>query len=191
MIGIGSPIFHDADSVPDPAKLAFAGLLGPQAKSASRLASAVKGLFNVNAEIDEFVGSHLVLEEGDRSRVGQRNSALGTDMMLGASFYTVQDKFRVRIFTAGMADYVRFLPTGDHCEPLADLVFFYIGEQLDWEVELALPAEAAQPTRLAQFGQLGWTTWIAPSWTNAEQAYRCDARFHPAEIQRQKRKRAA
>ncbi len=49
--------YQNLDSVPDAAKLGFAGLLGAQAKCASRLAGAVCGLFKVKAEVEEFVGT--------------------------------------------------------------------------------------------------------------------------------------
>jgi type VI secretion system protein ImpH len=191
MIGIGSEPYRDLDCVPDKAKLAFSGLMAPQAKSASRLRSVVSGLFKVAVEIDEFVGSRLALEAADRTTLGAGNSTLGAGMMLGASAYSVQDKFCIRVFVKSMDEYVTYLPTGKRCEPLADIVFFYIGDQLDWEVELAVPAGAIEPVRLSQFGQLGWTSWIAPNWAETDRAYRCDARFHPAEILKQRRKRAA
>ena len=70
------------------------------------------------------------------------------------------------------------------------MVFFYIGDQLDWEVELAIPAGEVEPARLGNFGQLGWTSWMAPNWA-ATEAYRCDARFHPADRLRQKRQQQA
>jgi len=56
-IGSGSEPYRNLDSIPDAAKLCFAGLLGSQAKSASRLASALCGLFEIRAEVDEFVGN--------------------------------------------------------------------------------------------------------------------------------------
>ena len=106
-------------------------------------------MFGVDVEIDEFVGSRLVFEESERTRLGRNNSGLGVDILVGASVFSVQDKISVRIFVQSMADYVKFLPTGGRCEPLADLVFFYIGEQLDWDVELAIPAGAIEPVRLS------------------------------------------
>jgi type VI secretion system protein ImpH len=189
MIGVGSPPYRNLDSVPDLAKLAFAGLLGPQAKSASRLRAFIAGLFGARVEIEQFVGSRLAIEEGERSRIGTKNSALGIDMVVGAAVFSVQDKIRIRIYTANLKDYMRFLPTGDRCEPIADAVFFYIGDQLDWEVELALPSREVEPIKLGSFGQLGWTTWMSPEWVGLERPYRCDARFHPADILRQKRMR--
>ena len=191
MIGMGTEPYRNLDSVPDEAKLAYSGLMAPASKSASRLCNLVSGLFNVAVEIDEFVGSRLALEEEDRTYMGRRNCGLGGGVLLGASVYSVQDKFRIRVFVKTMAEYVTYLPTGGRCEPLADLVFFYIGEQLEWEVELALPAGAIEPVRLSKFGQLGWTSWMAPNWSQTDQAYRCDARFHPAEILKQRRARAS
>jgi type VI secretion system protein ImpH len=185
-IGIGSKPYQDLDSVPDAAKLGFAGLMGAQAKCASRLAGAVCGLFNVKAEVEEFVGSRLMIEAAEWTILGGRYNRLGEDMLLGRTVFSVQDKIRVRIFTKNLAQYIRFLPTGDLCEPLADLVFFYNGEQLDWDVELAIPTGAVEPIRIGKFGQLGWTSWMAPNWTSVE-AYRRDARFHPAERMRHKR----
>jgi type VI secretion system protein ImpH len=191
MIGIGSGPFQGLDAVPDAAKMAYAGLMAPASKSASRLRGLVGGLFGVAVEVDEFVGSRLVFEESERTRIGHTNCVLGSGVLVGGSVFSVQDKFRIRLFVNTMAEYVTYLPTGGRCEPLADLVFFYLGDQLEWEVEIAIPAGAIEPTRLSHFGQLGWTSWIAPNWSQTDQAYRCDARFHPAEILKQRRAAAS
>ncbi len=67
MIGIGTPAFRVADSLPDFAKLQFAGLLAPRVKSASRLRSLLAGLLGAKVEIDEFVGVWLTLDGGERT----------------------------------------------------------------------------------------------------------------------------
>jgi len=186
-IGVGSKPYQNLDSVPDAVKLGFAGLLGSQVKSASRLAGAICGMFNVRAEVEEFVGTRLVIEAAELTILGERYNRLGEDALLGRTVFSVQDKIRIRIFTRNLAQYIRFLPTGDLCEPLADLVFFYNGDQLDWDAEMAIPSGSVEPIRLGRFGQLGWTSWMAPNWTLSD-AYRCDARFHPAERMRHKRR---
>lgn len=191
MIGIGSAPYRGLDSVHDLDKLEFAGLIGPQAKSASRLRRFLAGLFHAEVEVDQFVGSWLEFERADRTLLAQRFCVLGVDALVGGAVFSVQDKFRIRIYTTDLAQYCRFLPSGDRCAPLADAVFFYIGEQLDWEVELAIPAGAVEPVRLGRFGQLGWTTWMAPRWSAEDQTTRRDARFHPAERLDRHRRRAA
>jgi type VI secretion system protein ImpH len=188
MIGIGSAPYRGLDAVHDLNKLAFAGLLTPQAKSASRLESFLSGLFRADIEIDQFVGSRLVFEERERTLLGRRFCELGTDALVGGTVFSVQDKFRIRIHTKDLKQYRRFLPNGDWCEPLADAVFFYIGAQLDWEVELAIPARAVEPLRLGRFGELGWTSWMAPGFDPDDATSRRDARFHPAErVERRRR----
>ena len=152
--------------MPDAVKLSFSGLMAPQAKSASRLRALISGLFGVRAEVEQFVGTRLMIEPGDRSHLGAKNSALGSDIVVGGAVYSIQDKVRIRIYTKSLADYTRFLPTGDRCAPLADTVFFYIGDQFEWEAELALPAGEAPPIRLGASGQVGWTTWLSPNWTS-------------------------
>src|SRR4029079_16528124 len=107
MIGIGSEPHRDLDSVPDPAKLAFAGLIAPQTKSASRLKNFIGGLFDVTVDIDEFVGTWLSFELADCSKLGRANSGVGTSLSLGSSIFSVQDKFRVRIYVRDMKQYQR------------------------------------------------------------------------------------
>ncbi|HVY57273.1 MAG TPA: type VI secretion system baseplate subunit TssG [Xanthobacteraceae bacterium] len=191
MIGLGSTIYQGLDRVPDTGKLGFAGLIAAQAKSSSRLRSLIAGLFGVKVEIDELVGTHLKLDAADRTRLGQANSALGSDILVGASIFSVQDKIRIRIFARNLREYTQFLPTGSRSEPLVDLVYFYIGDELEWEVELAIPTRETAPVQLSKFGQLGWTTWIGTDRSPGAPAYRCDARFHPAERMRQRRQEAA
>lgn len=190
-IGIGTDAFRNLDSIHDLGKLAYAGVLGPQAKSASRLKNFISGLFGVRTEVEEFVGAHLAFDEGERSLLGQRGSALGVDILVGGSLYSVQDKIRLRIYVKDLKQYESFLPSGPRCEQLADAVFFFIGDQLDWDVELALPAGEAEPVKLARSGRLGWTSWMAPTWAASDQSVRCDARFHPESRRKSRRKRAA
>jgi type VI secretion system protein ImpH len=186
--GVGYDVFHEADAVPDAAKVAYAGLVAPKAKSASRLRRLVRGLFGVECEIEEFVGLWLTLDPNERSALGD-GGRLGGEMMIGSSFYSVTDKIRLRLHMRDLAEYERYLPGGVRCDELVDLVFYHLGEDIEWEVELALPADQAPGLALGQAGRLGWTGWLsseAPSATNIL----CDARFNPAEFRRKIARRA-
>jgi type VI secretion system protein ImpH len=186
-IGLGSKPYQGLDAVPDPEKLAHAGLIGAQAKSASRLRSFLSGLFDAEVDVEQFIGMRLVFDPADRTTLGRGHCTLGGDALVGASVYSVEDKFRLRIVARDMEQFCRFLPNGDLCEPLADAVFYYLGEQFEWDVELALPVGEVKPVRLGGFGNLGWTSWMAPNWGESAGALRRDARFHPADRMRQKR----
>jgi type VI secretion system protein ImpH len=190
MIGLGSPIYQGLDTVPDAGKLSFAGLMAAQARSSARLRGLLAGMFGLRVEIDELVGCYLKLDAADRTRLGQANAGLGSDILVGASVFSVQDKIRVRLFTNSMREYTQFLPSGGRSEPLVDIMYFYIGDELEWEVELAIPTEQVQPVQLSKFGQLGWTSWLGADASPGKPAYRADARFHPAERMRQRRKEA-
>lgn len=183
MIGTGTPVFRDLDCVPDGAKAAYAGLMAPKAKSASRLRSLIRGVLDVECEIEEFVGVWLNLEKSDHSQLGQAQGRLGADLMAGGSFYSLEDKIRIRIYVADMAEYQRFLPGQYRCDELTDLVFFYLGDEIEWEVELAIPTGAVEPFRLGAAGALGYSGWMSPNWASPE-PYRCDASFYPAERRR-------
>ena len=176
-IGIGSPALRDLDSVPDAAKTAFAGLMAPRVKSVTRLRDVIAGLFGVKVRIEEFVGVRLLFEPSQRSRIGVGFASLGESILLGAGVYSVQDKFRLQLVTRTLAEYQELLPSGKKARKLAELVFFYVGMELEWDVELALPVGEAVPVRLGQSGQLGWTTWMAPNWSASQGEMRTDARF--------------
>lgn len=183
-IGIGSPLAKDIDALPDAIKLHFAGLMGANAKSASRIASLVSGTFRVTCEVEEFVGSWLPLPKEERSQLGLGNMALGGTptsggtVMLGERTFSVSDKFRLRLSMRSLGEYETFLPIAKNGELLSDLVIFHLGETLEWEVELALPAREAKPMVLGKAGRLGWTSWMAPDWAEDPEAMRCDARFN-------------
>ena len=207
VVGLGSPAFDATRARDDGERRAttapagvglFAGLLGPQVKSASRLRQAIRGLLRVEAEIDEFIGSWLEFDKEERSFLGGRNSTLGSDFLVGAAAFSVQDKIRIRLFVADMEQYRRFLPIGDDCDRLVDLLFFYVGDELDWDVELAVPARCVEPMRLtsnasaglAGGARLGWTSWLVDAGASSSDGYRADARFHPAERKRREREMA-
>jgi type VI secretion system protein ImpH len=177
-IGVGTPPYRAVDSLSDFAKMEFAGLIAPKAKSATRLRRMIAGLLDVKVEIDEFVGSWLAFEPSERSRLGAAASAIGRDCFVGAAVFSVSDKFRLRIFVKTFDQYLSFLPGAELAKNVADAVFLHLGDEFDWDMELAIPAGEIRATRLGQGARLGWTGWMSPNWTRTDQTIRTDARFH-------------
>lgn len=179
-IGLGSEVYRDLDTVDDFAKIAFAGLLGAKTKSASRLGKALTALFGVRAEIEEFVGMRLMFEPDQCTRMGVGFSTLGRDILVGSAAYSVQDKIRIRLYADSLEAFEELLPVGPRSRALTDMVNFYLGAELEWDVELCLPAREAKGMALGRTGRLGWTGWLSPDWALEKDEYRRDARFNLA-----------
>jgi type VI secretion system protein ImpH len=135
-------------------------------------------------EIEEFVGCWLVMEPGERTRLGGANSRLGEDCMLGSSLYSVSDKFRVRVFVKDLTEFETLLPGSATARELADAIYLYLGFEYDWDLEIGIPAREIRGMSLggsagaAQGVKLGWTSWMASAVASDDDTIRTDARFH-------------
>jgi type VI secretion system protein ImpH len=102
--------------------------------------------------------------------------------------YGVSDKFRVRVYVRDIEHFKRFLPGSPLALEIADAIFLYVGDEYDWDMELAIPAGKITPVRLGENVQLGWTSWMAPNWLKTDETIRRDARFHVVNRLKQRRR---
>src|SRR5207237_2947427 len=123
-------------SASDLAQLSLAGVLGPAVKSASRIENIAAFLFGAEVEVEQFVGIWLKLEAGDLTALSAKHCGLGRDTLIGGSVYSVENKFRLKIIARTLAQFEAFLPSGEFCERLADAIYFYVGDLLDYDVEI-------------------------------------------------------
>ncbi len=165
LCGLGQTSLHRRDAVPDRAKLHFAGLLSQATRHAEGLRAILQAFFRVPVEILQFVGQWLEVPADLRTRIGVRDghARLGDSTTLGGRSWQVQHKFRVRIGPVGRADFERFLPGGDSLPRLAAWIRNYVGDTLDWDLQLVLRPDAVPALTLGGGGggtRLGWTTWL-------------------------------
>jgi len=158
-IGIGTKPYQDRDRVPDIAKLPFAGVMAGRVKSAKRLQQVLEGVLGVDVHIIERQGIWLDFEESDLTRMGRSGAELGRNTYAGRRVYSINDKATIEIRTEGLDDYKSFLPGGKMFARLADMVRFYLGEQIDFDVKLALPRRACPSAQIGKQGRLGYTCW--------------------------------
>ena len=147
------------DPLPDVSKRHFAGLLAQGPKNAEGLRAIVQSFFATRVEVQEFVGSWLELEPGDRWQMGMP-AALGRTASIGDRVWSRSAKFRLRIGPLGRAEYERLLPGGESLSRLKAIVRNYVGDALDWDVNLVLRAAEIPEPILGQTVRLGQTGWI-------------------------------
>lgn len=147
------------DPLPDLTRQHFVGHFAQGARNPEGLVSILEGFFGVPVELEEFVGSWLELEPDDRWEMGA-GVGLGRGTSIGNRVWTRAAKFRLRIGPLSLADYERLLPGGASLDRLRAIVRNYVGDQLDWDVNLILAGDALPRARLGGTTRLGHTSWV-------------------------------
>lgn len=150
---------READALPDVAKRHFSGLLAQGAKNAEGLCQIVSAFFGARVTVEQFVGCWLDLEPDDRWQMGGM-SGLGQGTSIGERVWTRSAKFRLRIGPLSLSEYERLLPGGASLERLRAIVKNYVGDALDWDVNLVLRREEVPQAELGKTVRLGQTGWI-------------------------------
>ena len=147
------------DSMPDLAKRHYAGLMSAGPKNAEGLVAVVNGFFSVKVELEEFVGDWLNLEPTDRWALGGAGG-LGETTCIGDRVWSNASKFRLRIGPLPLEEYKQFLPGTPALGRLRSIVRNYIGDELDWDVNLVLRGQDVPQAQLGASTQLGLTSWV-------------------------------
>lgn len=162
LIGLGGEAFWRRDSIPDRAKLFYAGRLVQQTRNAEGLAAIVRDFFNIPTELRPFVGRWMNLPGEYQCRLGTSPDCctLGGSAILGSRVWESQLHFRLRLGPMRFADLERLLPGGGSFRRLRDFVKLYTGDQFTWDVQMVLEQKEVPAVQLGRAGRLGWTTWL-------------------------------
>ncbi len=171
LFGLGMPALQGRDSLPDLPKRHFAGLLSCQTKNAEGLKSLLTGYFGFQVEIEEFVGQWIAIPVGSQCLTGASSSDLGMTTTVGSHVWDCQQKFRIIIGPLTLDQFQRMLPGGVvpgkesgrvSLDAMVSAVRTYVGDELDWDLQMILRKEETPSVQLGEQGQLGWTTWMPP-----------------------------
>lgn len=162
LIGIGMPSMLGRDTVPDVAKLHFAGRLGPQTRNAEGLAALLTDYLQVPVQVEQFVGHWMTLPADGLCalRSGPDAPVLGQTTVMGKKVWNTQHKFRLLIGPLDLEQTRRLLPGGDSLKRVQDWVRQYVGLAMDWDVNLIVKKEQLPGLRLGS-APLGWTSWLS------------------------------
>ena len=163
LIGIGASALRNRDDFPDNARRYHAGTLSRQTRNADGLAAMLAEFFRVRVDIQELVGHWMELPDECCTQLGRkpdgRRQADGS--IIGRRVWDCQSKFRIVIGPVDYHAYQRFLPGGTSLPKLISAVRTYIGDELDWDLQLVLKRSERPSLELGRSGQLNRTAWIA------------------------------
>lgn len=159
--------------VRDLALLRYAGLLAQRTRNALGLRLLLSDYFGTRVQVLQFQGRWLPLATVSQTRLGadDPSSALGVGATVGDRVWDVESKIRIRLGPLSYAAFLQYLPDRAPSTErkavflLGQLVRFYVGAHIDWEVQLALRGEQVPDCQLTEASpgpRLGWNTWLQP-----------------------------
>ena len=150
----------DRDALPDMTRFHFSGFFSQGARNAEGLVAILSAFFEAPVKLQQFVGSWLELEPTDTWELGGYGSSLGRTTSLGQKVWTRADKFRLQIGPLPLDRYERLLPGGESLDRLRATVRNYVGDALDWDVNLVLAGDSIPRFSLNGRTGLGHTSWL-------------------------------
>ena len=164
LVGLGTGGLRGKLFIDDESLLPYAGLLAQKPHSATMLEQTLSDYFGVPAKIEQFSGQWLALDTESITRLGQANSRLGVDTVVGTQVWDDQSKFRVVFGALGFKEFRGFLPNGTAYKPMKAIIRLIVGEELDFDVRLKLKAKEVPgtilTTRAKRRPMLGWTSFL-------------------------------
>jgi len=180
------PLAH----VEDLALVYYAGLLAHRPRNALGLEALIGDYFELTARVAQHVGQWLILEPLDRTQLATnaQHNLLGAGAVLGDRVWDVQGKIRVELGPLGYRQFVEFLPDREPVVErkafflLAHLVRLYVGQDLDFDVQLILRGDEVPDCHLQETDdvgpRLGWNTWLR----SEPVTHDCDVTFEGQEF---------
>ncbi len=140
----------------------FSGLFTQKPRNALNLQAMLSFYFSLPFNVKPFAGRWLKLAPEQCSQLGRKNCALGQSTVAGHRVWDYQSCACIEIGPLDLPDYERFQPGHEDYRKLLELVRFFVGAELDFQVA---PFPKPQAVPLAQLGRqgnvaLGWLGWL-------------------------------
>ena len=157
----------------------YAGLLAQRPRNVANLRTLLTDFFALPVEVIQFQGEWVPLASDQQMQLGVCGT-LGSDATVGPRVWNRQGKIRLKIGPLSRAAFEELLPcqaeTGQGVARLAELAAatrFYLGPEIDFDVQLVLRAEDVPASQLggSESTRLGWNSWLP----GGEQQNRHDA----------------
>ena len=182
LIGWNGDELRQRDPAPDALRLHFSGHLGREPRNPEGLVSILSDYLGMPVSLQEFVGSWLELEPDDQWQMGGM-ALLGQSASVGSKVWSRAAKFRLRIGPVTLDQYRELLPGSRALAEVRGIVRTYIGETLDWDLQLVLAGDEVPRASLGGTARLGLTSWIgSPADPDEERPDAEDLFLYPASM---------
>ncbi|HUF05721.1 MAG TPA: type VI secretion system baseplate subunit TssG [Aridibacter sp.] len=162
--GLGTKGLRGRMNLEDEALLPYSGLITQKPHSARSVAQMVSDYFGIEVRIFQFFGQWFDLDKQSITKLGEANSHLGVDAIIGSRVWDQQSKFRLVLGPLTFLRFQAFLPNGSAYEALRSLVKFMVGLEFDFDALLVLRKDQVPgmvlTTRAKRRPMLGWTSWL-------------------------------
>lgn len=180
--GLGHPGLRDCLNsddigIDDESLAYYAGALGHKPVSAVHLQSILREYFQVNIELEQFVGKFYPLPQENQTMLGIANAELGASALVGQRVWQRDLRIALKIGPLRRRDFDRFLPREKAARALEQMLKLFVGLTLECEVQLILHADDVSGSDLSDdrtTGRLGWDTFLS---TKSQQQNRTDVRY--------------
>jgi type VI secretion system protein ImpH len=164
LCGLGTKGIRGRMDLEDEALLPYGGLIAQKPHTQNALQNIISDHFRVGARIEQFFGQWIPLGAEDVTSLGQKNSVLGGNAIIGTRVWDQQSKVRIRLGPLDFRRFQAFLPSGTANKALQSIVKFVVGFESDFDMQLLLEAKQVPgtvlTTRAIRRPMLGWTTWL-------------------------------
>ncbi|MDN4547920.1 type VI secretion system baseplate subunit TssG [Pseudomonas sp. C32] len=163
LIGLGGDAIRQAQELNWKRLLPYLGLLSLRAHSAALIESVLRYYFkHSELTIEQCIERRVEILLEQRNRLGNSNSRLGEDLVLGEHVRDRSGKFRIHIRELNWCRFHEFLPIGSGYQPLCALVRFTLRDPLDYDIRLVLHQREIRELCIGEHNvcRLGWTSWL-------------------------------
>jgi type VI secretion system protein ImpH len=167
LIGMGTPPLQDRLPFPDQMLLRYAGLLAQRPRSAECLRALLHDFLGLPVVVEQFLGRwhDLDVEDFCELGIGDPSSQLGDGAVAGDKVWSRQAVVRVVIGPLTAEEFLEFLPNGDTFRDATELIRWFLGPTIDFEVQPVLASgQVPDWCRLGEIvsggPRLGWCSWL-------------------------------
>jgi type VI secretion system protein ImpH len=163
-IGLGTKGLRNRLNLDDESLIPYAGLILQKPHSASSLEQILSDYYGIPAEILQFHGQWIDLDDESLTKVGVENSRLGHSTIIGTRIWDTQSKFRMKLGPLSFAQFQAFLPNGSAHKSVVSIIKFMTGVEFDFDIQLKLKAKEVPSTilttRAKRRPMLGWSSFL-------------------------------